>query len=174
MTKVYLVKPSIEFKEGYLDMIDEWKKSGEKFTPWVLIFDTSDFSAFMEKLEGLSKGVGVSSNSVESSTYWLVDESNRVLGAANIRHRLNANLLDRGGHIGYGIRPNERRKGYATEMLRQALEITKAMGINKVLITCDKENMGSAKTIVNNGGVLQSEDVHNEVIFQRYKIDINN
>jgi predicted acetyltransferase len=172
MSEVYLIKPNIRFEEEYLDMIHEWEKSDEKFTPWVLNFDTSDFAAMVEKLEELSRGIGVSPNSVESSTYWLVDENNRVLGAANLRHRLNESLADRGGHIGYGIRPSERKKGYATEILRQALDIMKDLNINKVLITCDKENIGSAKTIIKNGGILESEGVSDESVFQRYWIDM--
>jgi predicted acetyltransferase len=81
-------------------------------------------------------------------------------------------LADRGGHIGYGIRPSERKKGYATEILRQALDIMKDLNINKVLITCDKENIGSAKTIIKNGGILESEGVSDESVFQRYWIDM--
>ena len=62
-----------------------------------------------------------------------------------------------GGHIGDGIRPSERRKGYATAMIGLALEECRKLGINKVLMTCDKTNIGSAKSIMNNGGVLESE-----------------
>ena len=173
VAEVYLVKPSIKYKAEYLDMIDEWKNSGEKVTPWVLNFDTSNFLAFIEKLEELSKGIGISPNFVESSTYWLVDENNRVLGAANIRHRLNESLLDRGGHIGYGIRPSARRKGFATELLRQALMIVNDRGINDVLITCDKYNIGSARTIIKNRGILESEGMHDDVVFQRYWVNLN-
>lgn len=109
---------------------------------------------------------------VECSTYWLVNKSNRILGAIDIRHRLNEFLLFRGGHIGYGIRPSERKKGYSCVMLSLALKQCEIIGIPKVLITCLKNNIGSAKTIIKNRGILESEDIDNGEIFQRYWINL--
>ncbi|MBR2176691.1 MAG: GNAT family N-acetyltransferase, partial [Clostridia bacterium] len=95
-------------------------------------------------------------------------------GAVNIRHYLNDYLLKEGGHIGDGIRPSERRKGYATEMVRLALIECKKLGIDRVLMVCDKDNIGSAKSILKNGGVLEDEFL-NEYgdIEQRYWIDLS-
>jgi predicted acetyltransferase len=126
----------------------------------------------VEKLDGYSKGIGVNDGFVESSTYWLIDHGNKVLGAVDIRHRINENLSCRGGHIGYGIRPSERRKSYASKMLFLALYICKNMNIPRVLITCSKNNVGSAKTIIKNGGVLDSEGMDNGEAFQRYWINL--
>jgi predicted acetyltransferase len=75
----------------------------------------------------------------------------------SIRHFLNEQLLRLSGHIGYEIRPTERRKGYATVMLKIALEKCRDIGIKQVLITCDKNNSASAKTIIANEGVLENE-----------------
>lgn len=94
------------------------------------------------------------------------------VGAVNIRHYLNESLYKSGGHIGDGIRPSERRKGYATAMIDLALEKCKELGINKVLMTCDKTNIGSAKSIINNGGVLESEFEEDGVVEQRYWITL--
>ena len=154
---ISLVKPTIELKEEYLDMIKEWKLEGGRLVPWVLGFDASDFPALMEQLEGYSRGVGIDADMVPHSTYWLINSDHRVLGAVNIRHRLNDKLLHSSGHIGYGIRPSERRKGYASEALRQALEIAKAMDIDRALVVCDKNNIGSSRTIQKNGGILENE-----------------
>ena len=172
MSDLRLVAPTVDLKDEYLDMVEEWKKSGEEFTPWVLGLDASDFPALVSTFEDFSKGVGVPEEFVESSTYWLVNKQSRVLGAVNIRHRLNEYLSNIGGHIGYGIRPSERRKGYATEMLRLALEFVRKLGIEKVLISCDKDNVASAKTIINNGGILEYEGDDDGVVFQRYWIDL--
>ena len=95
-----------------------------------------------------------------------------IVGAVNIRHYLNESLLLNGGHIGDGVRPSERRKGIATGMISLALEECRKLGIEKVLMVCDKDNIGSAKSIVNNGGVLENEIVVDGVVEQRYWIDI--
>lgn len=107
---------------------------------------------------------------VNSSTFWLIRDMSRVVGAVNVRHRLNKYLAEIGGHIGYGIRPSERRKGYATEILKQALIKGRELGISEALVTCDKDNIGSAKTILKNGGVLDSETIVNGIEIQRYWI----
>ena len=88
----------------------------------------------------------------------------------DIRHRLNEYLLQFGGNIGYSVRPSQRRKGYATEMLALALEECRKLGLNRALVTCDKTNIGSAKTIQKNGGVLENEVLEGDRITQRYWI----
>lgn len=167
-----LEKPSIELKQQYLDMLEEWKTSGEMLVPGILSEDTSDFQALITKFENYSMGRGLWGNLVPNSTYLLVREDNKVLGAVNIRHQLNDSLKFKGGHIGYGIRPGERRKGYATLMLSMALDVARQMGMPSVMLTCDKCNIASAGTIVKSGGVLHSEDTENGEIFQRYWIEL--
>jgi len=81
---------------------------------------------------------------------------NELVGMIQIRHYLNDFLEKFGGHIGYCVRPNERQKGYAKEMLKMALPVCKELGINKVLITCVEGNVGSEKAITANGGVYES------------------
>jgi predicted acetyltransferase len=170
---VYLVDPTSQYKNEYLDMVSEWKSSGEKLIPWVLRFDSANFQSMIEELTRLRNDKNLEENKVNSSTFWLSNQDRRLLGVVNIRHRLNINLLQIGGHIGYGIRPSERQKGYATEMLRLALLEANKLGINKVLVTCDKDNIGSAKTIINNAGILDSEEIINDIEIQRYWIEIN-
>jgi predicted acetyltransferase len=79
-------------------------------------------------------------------------------------------LIDYGGHIGFGVRPSVRRRGHATEILRQTLVEARSLGIGDVLVTCDKDNIGSAKAIVNNGGELWDERYMQEhsCTLQRY------
>lgn len=93
-----------------------------------------------------------------------------MVGAVNIRHYLNDSLLLDGGHIGDGVRPSERRKGIASKMISLALLECKKLGIEKVLMVCNKNNIGSAKSIKNNGGILENEIFVNGVIVQRYWI----
>ncbi len=106
---VYLIKPTIAFKDEYLDMIQDYIDNNEKPRPWILKLDTSDFPSMLQKLEGFSKGIGLEEGQVEHSTYWLVD-NNKVIGAVNIRHRLNDYLLRIDGHIGGAIRPSLEEK----------------------------------------------------------------
>lgn len=167
-----LIKPNDSLKNEYLDMILEWKGLGEKLIPWSLNFDTTDFSQMVKKINGYSSGIGLQDGFVECSTYWLVSKSNKVLGAVDIRHKLNENLLYRGGHVGYGIRPSERRKGHATKMLSLALNVCETLAISRVLITCSKNNIASAKTIIKNRGILDSEEIDNGEAFQRYWINL--
>lgn len=96
-----------------------------------------------------------------------------MVGAVNIRHELNAELLHSGGHIGDGIRPSERNKGYATQMIALALDFCREKGIHRVLMTCDESNKASARTIQKNGGIFDSS-FNNEVgvVEERYWIEI--
>ena len=140
-------------------------------SPWAIFKnDYHDFDYYLEHLE-LKEAAG---DRVPDSVFFLLDEDrDRLLGAVNIRHYLNESLLKEGGHIGDGIRPSERRKGYATEMIRLALIECKKLGIDKVLMTCDKDNIGSARSIVKNGGVLENEFVNSDGdAEQRYWITI--
>lgn len=167
-----LIKPNYNLKNEYLYMILEWNSIGEELIPWSLNLDATDFNLMIENLNGYSKGIGLPKGYVECSTFWLVNKSNKILGVIDIRHRLNDYLLFRGGHIGYGIRPSERRKGYAYEMLSLALKQCEIIGLQKVLITCLKSNIGSTKTILKNGGIFDSEGTDNGDVFQRYWINL--
>ena len=91
---------------------------------------------------------------VPSTTRFLISNG-RILGNYNLRHQLTDALLLNGGNCGYSVRPTERRKGYATLMLGHAKELAVSLGLQKLLVTCETENIGSARTIENNGGILQ-------------------
>lgn len=112
---------------------------------------------------------------VPASTYFFIRTSdNKIIGMINIRHKLNEFLLNEGGHIGYSVRPTERNKGYATLMLGLGLQKCRELNLNKVLITCNKTNIASAKVIQNNNGILENEvfsQTFSEII-QRYWINL--
>jgi len=91
---------------------------------------------------------------VPSTTLWWVDGA-EYFGRLAIRHRLTARLLEKGGHIGYDVRPSARRKGHATAMLRAALPLAYDLGIEKALVTCNVDNVASARVIEANGGVRE-------------------
>ena len=107
-----------------------------------------------------------------NSTFWLVDSHDEIVAVSNLRHELTADLMKLGGHIGYGVRPSARRKGYATEILRQTLAEAQKLGIGDIRITCDKDNLGSSRAIARNGGELDKEEYMEErgCIVKRYWI----
>ena len=97
----------------------------------------------------------------------------RVIGAVNIRHQLTEFLFNGGGHIGYGIRPSERKKGFATKALSLSLEKAKELGIQKALVVCDEDNVGSLKTILKNGGMPDQDYIEEDgTIVKRFWIEL--
>lgn len=170
---VRLLSPTADLQSEYLSFYQEWKDSGENMVPWVISTDPSDFDGMIRFLLDNQKEDNLPERWVPSSTYWLISEDKKVIGAVNIRHRLNENLMNRGGHIGYGIRTSERRKGYATKLLALSLEKAKELGIKKALVTCDESNIASAKTIVNNGGVRDTDFIEeNGNVVLRFWIEV--
>ncbi len=166
-----LVKMSEKFKPQLLDMMDEWTKTGETIIPWAIRkVDYHDFDAYLKSLEESEPKRGICAC---IHFFFAYDRERDILvGAVDIRHSLNEALLLDGGHIGDGVRPSERRKGYATAMIALALDECRKLGIEKVLMVCNKENTGSAKSIQNNGGVLENEiNVEGETV-QRYWIQL--
>ena len=167
--KLKLVKLSAAYKKQLFDLLDEWYATGEKIVPYAIRkADYHDFDRYVSAIEGPGDG----GETVPDSTFFCLDvERNIFVGAVNIRHSLNAGLLLYGGHIGDGVRPSERRKGIATQMIALALKECRKLGIRRVVMVCDKENIGSAKSILNNGGVLENEVIVNGVTQQRYWLE---
>ncbi len=105
-----------------------------------------------DKLEDTPRPPGF----VPGTELWWVD-GDEYLGRVGVRHRLTPVLLEIGGHIGYDVRPSARRRGHATEMLRQALPVARELGIDPALVTCDVDNLGSRTVIERNGGLLEDQ-----------------
>ena len=168
---IVLIQATAEFKKQITDFLDECKASGEKIIPTAIAnFDHHDFDGYCKFLNERSHRV--SKDRVPATIYFTLDlDRNIVVGAVDIRHYINDNLLINGGHIGDGVRPSERRKGYATAQIGLALQKCKELGIDRVLMTCETWNIGSAKSIINNGGVLENEVEVDGKVFQRYWIN---
>lgn len=168
-----LVFPTEEYEKEWKEIIEEIESVKETMVPHALKKDANDYAEYLEIVRRYSKGVDIPADRVPSDIFFLVNEGDKkILGAIDIRYELTEYLLRYGGHIGYGIRPRSRKKGYASEMLRLALDICREKGLKKVLITCDKNNLGSARTMINNGAVLENEIENGEEITQRYWIEL--
>lgn len=172
-----LVLPSTEYKDSYIAAVKEFQADSDSshFSRSYKIKNVTeleaDFDAFVQKELSHSRGENLPEGWVPHTTYWLVDNGEFV-GSVNIRHRLTERLEKTGGHIGYGIRPSQRKKGYGSAILRLALPKAKELGITRALITCDSRNEGSRKVIEKNGGIFQDmiDNIEVEGKLQRFWI----
>ena len=169
-----LTLPCACFRASYLSLVQEFRDKGEPFVPFPLSFPTDDFEAFLNQNQEAAAGKGLPQGFVPHTTFWLIDQEQEVVAVSNLRHRLNQHLLLEGGHIGYGVRPSARRRGHAKAILAATLKEARARDITRCLVTCDRNNLGSARTIQSNGGRLESE-IYSEArraFIQRYWIDL--
>ena len=119
-----------------------------------------DFAEHVDRLRG--QETWDEPGKVRQNTYWLVRDGREIIGESRLRNGLTPSLEQCGGHIGYMIRPSERRKGYGTKILVLTLEKARGMGLDRVLITCSPKNPGSAKVATANGGVRDTDGIDPE------------
>ena len=153
---LHLAFPNISHQSAYLDMLTEWRAT-EEFQQWHVspgaLFRGNTYEEFLQIAEG---DLTDERNRWVPATLLFLMDGERILGGIQIRHTINhPNLREYGGHIGYGIRPSERRKGYATEMLRLALIEARKIWLDRVMLGCYDDNIGSIRTIEKNGGVFE-------------------
>ena len=149
-----LISPHIDIRGSYVEALREFHAEDRNtdLDPDDLLRPDA-FAAFVARLHAEARPeTPRPENWVPGTTFWFVD-GNEFLGTLQIRHELTETLRTVGGHIGYEVRPSARRRGHATEMLRQSLPFAYALGIDPALVTCDDTNLGSRRAIEANGGV---------------------
>lgn len=146
--------PDVSYKDTYLEGIKEFQKEGRHLDNDINDLQ-NNFEKYIKKCEEESKGINLKVGRVPQTTYWLIVDG-VYAGRVSIRHLLNDKLLKMGGHIGYDVIPSERKKGYGTELLKYALVKVKEMSLEKVLLTCDEDNVASRKIIEKCGGILEN------------------
>ncbi len=152
---IRLVRPTEEQKEQAVEFRQEFFDHGGFVINGSELFDkTEDYIEWCRSIDANTKEETVNPNWVITDTFFAVDDQDRIVGIIDLRHTLNDFLKDL-GHCGYSVRPLERRKGFATEMLRQLLEAAKKAGINELYLSVEKKNEPSVKTITRNGGVYE-------------------
>lgn len=166
-----LVRLSPEYRAQLIELMDEWILEGkENIVPCAICKnDHHNFEAYLAELDIQEARDG----KVPTMTCFCLDtETNRFVGAVNIRHYLNDFLMRYGGHIGDGIRPSMRGKGLGTKMVALALDECRKLGIERVLMICHTENTASARTIQKNGGILENHAMQGDEEIERYWIDL--
>ncbi len=164
MEKFYLEEPSLKRKEEIIEYVNEFKKYNSDLNGIGALDKILYKVSFEEALEiclntrnkEYAKKVGRS----QSKTFLLIRKNdNKIVGSINVRWNLSHSMLEFGGHIGYGIRPTERRKGYNKINLYLGLIEAKKLGLDKVMLNCDVENIGSKKTMEALGGKLERTEI---------------
>lgn len=146
-----LETPSIKYKGSFIEALKEFHKEGKYIYLDVEELE-NDFDAFLQNIPEIRKEI----NKVPESEFWLIN-NDQYIGRISIRHELNDELLTEGGHIGYAISPLHRKKGYGKKALELGLMEAKKLGLKKVLITTDNDNLGSIAIIESQGGILENE-----------------
>ncbi len=176
-----VIEPDNLYAAAFLEMAREFQAAGEAQYEKDLPLLQMNFPAFIERLRKNARGESLPLGHVSGNEYWLLDCSlGRILGAIHLRHRLTPYLEERGGHIGYAIRPAERRKGYGTRMLATLLtwlrdpawQAARGLDLHRVLVTCNTDNIASARVIEANGGVLENRVWSEGELISRYWIDL--
>lgn len=157
----HLITPTARLHLAWLEARDDWGpgvyQDGAGFDlvrPGELLDRAPDFTAWVSRLV---RAADPSAGGVVCTYRWIV-EGNRVLGAIALRHEVGAELLGRGGHIGYGVRPSERGRGLASWALGETLGEARALGLKRVLVVAEVDNVASQRVILSQGGVLEDEE----------------
>ncbi len=164
MDKFYFERPSLERKKDIIDYLDEFVKYKSNINGsggLDRIYEGYSFEEALDRcLKMENEEYAKSVNRCPGKTFLLIrEDDNRVVGTINLRWNLNEALLKHGGHIGYGIRPTERMKGYNKINLYLCLKEAKKIGLEQVMLTCDTDNLGSNKSIKALGGILSRTDI---------------
>jgi predicted acetyltransferase len=165
---IALVRPTLDLSADFRALANEFLAEGDPRYQDA----AQDVAAFVETCRNHSAGHDLPGDWVPQTTFWLVRDAQRILGCSRIRHRLTPYLARQGGHIGYDVRPSERRKGYGTRLLRLTLAEAQRIGLTRVLVTADEANVPSWRIIEKNGGEYDLEVLPGELAgLRRYWID---
>ncbi len=156
MKDFILIRPTSEYASQIIEYRQEFLDAGDSMDGTGPLRRFENPEEYIKICAEYEDPTTIPSHLVPATQFFFIRKSdNKLVGMIQIRHRFNDYLEKYAGHIGYSVRPSERRKGYAKEMLRMTLPFCREIGIDKVMITCIDGNIGSEKTILANGGVYE-------------------
>lgn len=167
----YLEKPNNSDEDAVKLLTAKWRAVGGRMNPGLLRCFNGNYSEWLQYIGDCSKGINIGED-VPQTLFFLKNSSETIFGAVSLRHYLNHTNFVNGGHVGYGICPEHRGKGYGNLILRLAIDKLSSMKIIKILVTCDSDNIASQKVILHNGGVLENQTYDEDgIAINRYWID---
>jgi predicted acetyltransferase len=176
---IRLELPNIKYKNTYIDAVREFIKLGtdnestDHYFKYDLDYFENNFDSFVKMHLDRVNTIPDESR-VPSTQFWIIDDNDEYCGRVSLRHCLNVALSKHAGNIGYDIRPSKRKNHYATIALGLCLIEAKKIGLTKVLLTCDDDNIASIKIIEKNGGILQDKITQDSgIISRRYWIQLD-
>ena len=174
MSQIILIKPTLKYANDIMGYRQEFLDSGDSMAGCGNLRDCSSAEEWIHGINMIENEETCPKDKVCSNTFVAIRlNDDKIVGVIDFRHHINHPILSVwGGHIGYSVRPSERRKGYATEMLRQNLMKCKQYGLNKVLVTCDFDNIASKEIITANGGIFEREIMVDGDKIERYWIQL--
>lgn len=175
MDKLKLIEPTMEYANEILSFRQEFLDCGDSMDGSSSLRKFERAEDWLEEVERYKHRETVPPGRVPATQLICIRESDgKLVGMIDVRHTLSDYLRDFGGHIGYSVRPSERRNGYAAWMLQNVLPYCKSLGIDDVLVTCLADNEGSRRTILRNGGVYAEtvREPREDVLLEKYWIHI--
>lgn len=163
-----LKPPNMIYMNSFLENINDYKTNGDSEYFNMYKAAIHNFEQYVTKLNNNAKGFDLPKGYIPSSTFWLVNEDNNVLGVVRIRHQ----AIPLHGHIGYDIAPRYRGNGYGNKILELGLPLAKQLGINQVILNCESTNIRSQKVIKLNNGVLFKTIVEDGKVYNQFIIEI--
>ena len=170
MKKIHLEQIGLKHKNEIIRIKKEYDDNKEDYNGAFFIKDFDNYSELISRLDNYANGIMDNPNYVPYTCYVALTEEGKIVGLGSLRHELNDYLNQFGGHIGYSVVPSQRKKGYGTRILKLLLKEAKNKNIKDVLLTCGIDNIGSAKVIENNKGVLENKIEHDDKVTCRYWI----